>query len=643
MLNKKYIYPYLNGGEVVGINNSGIESFSKRPNNHIVKETIQNSLDAKLDNKNLPVKVCFKLLRVNREAVPDIDGTISTLISCKKYHDSDKKAKCIIDDALNILQCDKINILEISDYNTTGLKGAKSKENNNFNNLVRASGVSNKGGEEGGSFGIGKNAAFACSKLRTVIYSTLDYEGTFALQGVARWATHIFDGKETQGVGYLSVLENNNNDVRYRPFLDDEVKIFDDIFIRKEIGTSLFVLGFNDSYQWKKDFIKATIENYFLAILNGDLEVVIEDTIINKSTIDEIIDVYLDLEEDSLTLGYYRALMHGKKFEYIIEDLGVLKLSLILGNDYDKKVAYVRSNGMKIIDKGGLRIATPFTGVLSFDGVRLNSFIKSLENVSHDNIIVDKVGDSKYNNKIIKEIEKFIRDSIKQSIDERNINSINIEWLAESFPNSREKDELNNNEGINKKLDEVKLIKLPYMEKKKNRRGGTKVKKGKGNEENSRKNVITGVGNEVSTYQGGYGNITVSGNGANTGVRVLQVGGDKGNQSIKVSEESMKYQDVIIKRRRVFYSGNINEYIAVIESSNDCTSKLELSIIGEDCKKEKATIVNAVDINNNKAIEVDGDVIGPINFKKNSFTKIKLKLNTINKCSLEVNCYENKK
>ncbi len=29
MLNKKYIYPYLNGGEVVGINNSGIESFSK--------------------------------------------------------------------------------------------------------------------------------------------------------------------------------------------------------------------------------------------------------------------------------------------------------------------------------------------------------------------------------------------------------------------------------------------------------------------------------------------------------------------------------------------------------------------------------------------------------------------------------------
>ncbi|UXZ08646.1 hypothetical protein F1B95_05440 [Clostridium perfringens] len=55
-------------------------------------------------------------------------------------------------------------------------------------------------------------------QLRTVIYSTLDYEGTFALQGVARWATHIFDGKETQGVGYLSVLENNNNDVRYRPF-----------------------------------------------------------------------------------------------------------------------------------------------------------------------------------------------------------------------------------------------------------------------------------------------------------------------------------------------------------------------------------------------------------------------------------------
>ncbi|WP_198422782.1 hypothetical protein, partial [Stenotrophomonas maltophilia] len=63
-------------------------------------------------------------------------------------------------------------VLLVEDYGTTGLRGP-AVEGSPFHALVKSSGVSQKNvADAGGSFGIGKNAAFAISSLRTVFYST---------------------------------------------------------------------------------------------------------------------------------------------------------------------------------------------------------------------------------------------------------------------------------------------------------------------------------------------------------------------------------------------------------------------------------------------------------------------------------------
>ena len=48
-----------------------------------------------------------------------------------------------------------IHMLRISDYNTSGLTGSRGLINTNWTNLTKSSGVSDKRGAAGGSFGIG--------------------------------------------------------------------------------------------------------------------------------------------------------------------------------------------------------------------------------------------------------------------------------------------------------------------------------------------------------------------------------------------------------------------------------------------------------------------------------------------------------
>src|SRR5690606_29721587 len=80
--------------------------------------------------------------------------------------------------AREVLTADRLKILRISDSNTKGLIGPAAP-GTPFHSLVKASGVSNKDSDtSGGSFGIGKKAAFAASELQTVFYSTIYRELT---------------------------------------------------------------------------------------------------------------------------------------------------------------------------------------------------------------------------------------------------------------------------------------------------------------------------------------------------------------------------------------------------------------------------------------------------------------------------------
>lgn len=88
---------------------------------------------------------------------------------------------------MTLLKAERINVLRISDFNTTGLLGV-----NQFNNekspwysLMHGSGESSKGESEGGSKGVGKYATFVNSLVRTVFYSTKAKDGESGHQGIS--------------------------------------------------------------------------------------------------------------------------------------------------------------------------------------------------------------------------------------------------------------------------------------------------------------------------------------------------------------------------------------------------------------------------------------------------------------------------
>ena len=106
-------------------------------------------------------------------------------------------------------------------------------------------GASSKDGTGGGSFGIGKFAAFANSKIRTVFYSTLDSTGKQASQGLSILASFIDEkGSKTFGEGYCGTMDSKESTSP----VYDQIHL-DESFNRKsdDFGTDIYVLGFDSS------------------------------------------------------------------------------------------------------------------------------------------------------------------------------------------------------------------------------------------------------------------------------------------------------------------------------------------------------------------------------------------------------------
>ncbi|EHI79657.1 hypothetical protein HMPREF9093_00070, partial [Fusobacterium sp. oral taxon 370 str. F0437] len=202
-------FPNNNDGKISGISEAGIETFRGDLLKSLAKEICQNSLDAIAESKD-KVLVEFELYELPFKNDERIIGLKEYFKLAKEYWQENEKTIRILEKAEKNFERDRIRILRISDYNTTGLIGSDKKKNSTWNNLVKSSGVSDKTGSSGGSYGIGKSAPFACSDLRTVFYNTLDINGLKAFQGVANLVSFEKEkDKTTQGTGYYGNSEDN--------------------------------------------------------------------------------------------------------------------------------------------------------------------------------------------------------------------------------------------------------------------------------------------------------------------------------------------------------------------------------------------------------------------------------------------------
>lgn len=356
---------------------------------------------------------------IDIQDIPDFERLQEVFILSKKYWEDNKKANAFYKKAVEILMSKKIRLLRISDFNTTGITGSREKKSSNWIDLVKSSGVSNKTGTAGGSYGIGKNAPFASSELRIVYYRTLDKDNIRAYQGVAKlasfeeerldkdniWGSLSKKKKKimTQGIGFYGNIENN-------------LPVFEDFsldnFKRTEIGTDLYILGFVKDDDWKNEMIKSVLSSYLLSIYNGDLEIIIENILINKTNLEDLVQEYAD----DLTKDYYQVLCSPNTVhkEKEFAGLGNITLDILIGKDLNKrKVLMARGNGMKIFDKNRISSTMQFAGICILKDRKVDEYFRSMETQQHDKWEPNRHDNKKEAEKIIKELYKFIKDEIK--------------------------------------------------------------------------------------------------------------------------------------------------------------------------------------------------------------------------------------
>ncbi len=129
-MNGKWEFPSNNHGEIQGINNAGIETFAAQKYESLVRESIQNSLDAKQSNYEGPVIVKIFQEHVLPENIPGQESLKMAFKKCLEVKSNDEKTKRFFSRAYSSLSREKnnIHILKVSDFNTTGLSGGKTGE-----------------------------------------------------------------------------------------------------------------------------------------------------------------------------------------------------------------------------------------------------------------------------------------------------------------------------------------------------------------------------------------------------------------------------------------------------------------------------------------------------------------------------------
>ena len=341
-------FPARNGG-IDYISDPSRAHFSDAPITKLVRELIQNSLDAKQDGLAEPVSVAFSETRIKRSLIGGA-GLQRHLQSCltRAREDDRTDAAEAYSNALSVIQQPLIPCLKVQDRGTTGLNDHRWKAL-----VVQDGAVSKDGGAPGGSFGIGKNAILNVSDLQTVFYSTRLVEGRKGriekLQGKATLAGHRDPNDSDTDLQHIGFYSREDGE----PVKGTSIPEF---FRLDDSGTGVFVMGFNPhSTEWVNLVVTSVIESFFYAIHHQRLIVEVssmsgESARIDHQTIDYLFD-RLD-PTNKAAVHYYRAMRDlgrdGVEFTERCDGLGRLRVYVVFKEGAPRRIAQINRNGMLI-------------------------------------------------------------------------------------------------------------------------------------------------------------------------------------------------------------------------------------------------------------------------------------------------------
>lgn len=436
-------FPTTDGGDQDGINDATLETFEGDRERYIARECIQNSLDAREDYSK-PVRVEFKKFSLPTSSVPGIDQLKDVFSRAKDFSDDQDRSKQLYDVAISALNNSYVDVLKISDYNTTGLTGDDDDTSGGWYRLVRATGASSMTGDGGGSFGIGKGAPFASSVLRTVYYSTFNQEGNVAFQGKTRISSFKDDNSDIRrGVGQFG--EKNTEGRGVRAIRD--INGIPEIFQRQEKGTDVFVIGYKPTDdEWANAILRSVLDSFWMAIHDGILVVNIYDGdqaiySVTSETVGELINKFSSNDEYT-KLFYQAAIEPTEKFEADLPLLGKIELYVRLGEG-PKHIQCMRRSLMKIHTISRLRVMPDdFVGVFVVRDEIGNKNLRSLEPPAHDKWDEKRAGNDPTGREAFKKARSWIIESLKELAGKQVGVLEEIPELSKYLPEDIERDDL---------------------------------------------------------------------------------------------------------------------------------------------------------------------------------------------------------
>lgn len=420
-----------------GFTPAGIAAFSDLRPAAVVRELIQNSLDAALIEAREPcAHVRFERGACKLKEIPGIKSYRAAFRRAVKEQKPSGSARSVVARIRRTLGEEEHDLLCVTD-NGVGLDGKRMS-------ALLSDGVSAKGGSASGTFGNGHSVVLPASNLRYVMYGGLAADGQSYGAGQAVLASHSDEGdwKSRSGRGvYLESFKPISADVPFTLAQGDAIpqmvaSAIDGIRTEYGHGAAVIIPAFNNfehDQSLQEAVFKAAGFNFFQAIHEGKLVVEVVDSegggVLDTANLREALAPYSDEMRSSRSGAFlsgrkaneaYEALVDGESYE-IDTTHGVVELRLLRRDSGRRSVGLCR-NGMWVTDElpmfqHAFSDRQPFQALILLGSDSEDGFFKLIQEAEtplHDKLAPKQMDPAR--RKALRDALREIRDAIAQLV-----------------------------------------------------------------------------------------------------------------------------------------------------------------------------------------------------------------------------------
>ena len=411
--------------------NQSMSDFDKHGIAGVIRENIQNSCDAKLDDEN-PVKIDVDLKEICTKDLPGIECLKVRIDSLKGENQYSRQTIANMQD---VVKNDKCNVMIVEDSNTKGLSGA-TKEKSPYVAYAYSKGFhaededEEKEAQRGGSHGIGKIASNAASDIATMYFATKDDLEEMYLGGTCELIDHYYDGRNFLGTGYFANFKVD----RFEAYKNEDVH---SIFSKETRGLKVVIPFVKDEFFDANEITKSVCDSFFISILNKELEVNVSNQKIDSESLEDIIlnEMYYEQNlkdfnrNSNLSPLYFKTFKNQDKTELKIFDKNGkehffdMYLDIVDGLKVARYCVF-RTNGMKVAEKSIKGYSSSaFNIVLVSKSIEEDIFLKSLENEAHTQLSSEHIKDKVFKQNAVRflnNLDSEIGKVVSKKLEELN-------------------------------------------------------------------------------------------------------------------------------------------------------------------------------------------------------------------------------